>query len=158
MFFWFIGLAVAGVWLAFRSPAIDYRLVAVGSILPLVDGVAGGARFLHSLSAAVGAMAVVMVATRGRRLRRRALLGVPIGMLAHLVLDGAWLDAETFWWPFLGGPLDAALPELERGLLLAPMELAGLVALWWFQRRFDLQRPQHRQRFWRTGQLPRDTA
>ena len=33
MFLWFVGLSVLIVWSVFRSPAADYRLVALGAVL-----------------------------------------------------------------------------------------------------------------------------
>ena len=36
MFLWYIGLSVFGVATIFRSAGIDYRLIAAGSLLPLV--------------------------------------------------------------------------------------------------------------------------
>ena len=111
------------MWLVFRDPAIDYRLVVVGALLPdLVDAPFGGARVLHTLVASVVLLVGVMLATRHRRRARRRLLAVPIGTFLHLVLDGMWTRTETFWWPFLGRTLDGRLPPLERPLavLVAP--------------------------------------
>ena len=47
-------------------------------------------------------LAAVMVGARGHRLVQRALLALPIGVLLHLVLDGAWTDTHAFWWPLFG--------------------------------------------------------
>ena len=78
----------------------------------------GEPRLLHALAGAAAALAIVMLAARGRRVVQRRWLGVPIGMLLHLVLDGAWADADAFWWPFLGVEWSTAeLPELGRGAL-----------------------------------------
>ena len=49
MLLWYLGVSVAFVWNVFRSPALDYRLVMLGSVLPLVEAVFGGPRVLHSL-------------------------------------------------------------------------------------------------------------
>ena len=35
--------AIVTVWFVFRDPRFDYRLLIVGSVLPLADGVTGGA-------------------------------------------------------------------------------------------------------------------
>ena len=35
VFFWFIGTAIVAVWYVFRDPRFDYRLLVVGSVLPL---------------------------------------------------------------------------------------------------------------------------
>ena len=44
MFFWYVGLSVFGVATIFRSSGIDYRLIAVGSLLPLIVDVPFGYR------------------------------------------------------------------------------------------------------------------
>lgn len=154
MVLWFVGLSVALVWLVFQSPALDVRIVAAGALLPLLDGVTGGAWVLHTLVGSVALLAAVMLLTRRRRLLRRRLLGIPIGTFLHLVLDGAWADAELFWWPFLGGGFDGSLPETARsaGAVLA-MEAAGVAAMAWTYRAFGLADPVRRSELVRTGRL-----
>ena len=106
------------VWFVFRDPRFDYRLLIVGSVLPLADGVTGGAFVLHTLTVCLLVLVVVMLATIGRRPARKLWLGLPIGMLLHLVYDGVWNDTDLFWWPFGGfGFDDAALPEAGQGLV-----------------------------------------
>lgn len=158
MLFWFIGPSILIVWSVFGSPSADYRFVAVGSLLPLVEVPLGGPRLFHSLSGAALVLAAVMLGARGQRRVQRRLLGLPIGMLLHLVLDGAWADAHAFWWPFLGTTWSAAeLPEVGRGLTLNVLfELAGLAACWWGYRRFRLTEPDRRTLFLRTGRVGRD--
>lgn len=158
MLLWFAGLAVALVWLVFRDPALDYRLVVVGALAPdAVDAVLGGARLLHTLAFSAALLAGVMLATRGRRAARRRLLALPIGTFAHLVLDAMWTRTEGFWWPALGGALEGRLPSLDRPLpVLVVQELAGAAALWWCWRRFRLAEPERRRRLARTGRLGRD--
>ena len=133
---WFAGMSIVAVWLVFRDPAFDYRLVVVGALLPdLVDAPFSGARVMHSVLASAALLVAVMLATRGRRRLRRSLLAVPIGAFLHLVLDGAWATPDVFWWPFQGSSFgDAPLPAAERGWLLVPMELAGGAALLWWWR------------------------
>lgn len=155
MVLWFVGLSVALVWIVFQSPALDVRFVAAGALVPLLDLLTGGAFVLHTLVAAVVVLAVVMLATRHRRLARRRWLGLPIGMFLHLVLDATWATAALFWWPFLGGdPFDGAAPELDRplGVVLA-MEAAGVVALVWLWRAFGLADPDRRRLLLETGRL-----
>ena len=114
MFLWYICLSVAGVALVFQSRGIDYRLVAVGSLLPLVLDIPFGYRaYGYTLLFAVVLLALAMVVTIGRpRLLRRRLLCLPIGVFAGLVLSGAFTNSELFWWPFLGTTFahDALLP------------------------------------------------
>jgi hypothetical protein len=155
---WFAGLSVVFVWWVFRSPALDYRLVMLGSVLPLGEAVLGGPRVLHTLVLAVVVMLGIMVLTQRRRLLRRRLIGLPIGLMMHLVLDGVWSVDQVFWWPFLGFDFGSGgLPELERGAaVLLLQELVGAVALVWFWHHFELGTRANRDRFLRTGHLPRD--
>ena len=147
------------VWLVFRSPAVDYRLVVVGALLPLVELPIGEPRVLHSLTGAVAALGLAMVVTPRRRLVQRRLVAIPIGMFLHLLLDGIWADTQAFWWPFAGlAWSDAQLPELARGGFDVVLELAGAAALVWCWRRFRLDEPDRRARFLRTGRLDRDVA
>lgn len=156
MFFWFIGVGWLVVVAVFQSPALDYRLVMLGTVIPLADAVTGGPWVLHSLLASVALLAIVMLATQRRRLVRRRWLGLPIGMFIHLVLDGAWANTDVFWWPAFGASFGHdRLPELDRGGLSFVMELVGIGALLYAWNRFDLRDPAARDRFLRTGQLPR---
>jgi hypothetical protein len=113
----------------------------------------GGARVLHSLAGAVGAMVVVMLVTAGRRPIRRRLLSVPIGVMLHLVFDGAFSATDVFWWPFTGGFGDAELPVVQRGWWNVGLELAGGVLLVWAWRLFGLSDRDRRRHFVATGQL-----
>lgn len=156
MLIWYVATALAGVWAVFDSPALDYRFVMVGAVLPVGEVVLGRPGPLHSLVSAVAVLALVMAATQGRRLLRRRLLGIPIGLLAHLVFSGSWADTEAFWWPLTGiGLSDAQPPELARGALSVLLELAGIgLGLWWI-RRVGLDDRAARDEFRRTGRLPR---
>lgn len=157
MFLWFAGCSFAAVWLVFRSPALDHRMVVLGSLLPLVELAAGRPLVLHTLAFATGSMAAVMALTQRRRLLRRRWLGLPVGLYAHLVLDATWADTKLFWWPFAGtGFADRSLPELRPWPLVVLMEVAGLAALVWMVRTFSLTEPARRDEFLRTGRLGRD--
>lgn len=160
MLLWFAGVSFAFVWVIFRSPALDYRLVMLGSVLPLGEALLGGPRLLHTLLGAVALLALVMLATQRRRLVRRRLIGLPIGILVHLVLDGVWTEADVFWWPAFGWAFPGGgLPELGRPVaVIVLMELVGLACLVAMWRRFDLGDPAHRREFLHTGHLPRDLA
>ncbi|MEZ5380845.1 MAG: hypothetical protein R2754_03510 [Microthrixaceae bacterium] len=158
MFLWYLGVSWVAVWSVFRSPALDYRLVMVGSVLP-VGELPVGTGPLHTLLAPVLALAVVMLATRGRRLVRRRWLGLPIGMFVHLVLDGSVARPELFWWPLGGGgAFGASLPELGAGIWLLVAELIGLGAILWAVGRFGLDDADRRAMFLRSGQLDRALA
>jgi len=146
------------VWAVFRDPAIDYRLVMAGALVPdLIDAPMGGARLAHTLAAAVASLAVVMLSTRRRRLHRRRWLALPIGWFVHQLVDATWTRANIFWWPALGGSLTGRLPALDHGpVVLAAEEILGAIALLWCVRRFGLSEPTHRATFLRTGRLRRD--
>lgn len=158
MILWFAGMSFLAVWLVFKDPAIDHRLVIAGALLPdLVDVWTGGVWMAHTVLFSVALLTLVMLATRGRRLLRRQLLAVPIGTFLHLVFDGAWTDREVFWWPVFGTSFgDARLPSVERGLANVVLELAGAVVLVWAWRRFRLGEQERRQRFVTSGRLSRD--
>lgn len=159
MFFWFIGLSFAAVLIVFSSPALDYRLVMFGAVLPGIEGFFGGPWVLHTLLAPVAVLTVVMLATQNRRLVRRQWLGLPIGLFMHLVLDASWANAEVFWWPFLGasdvlggGVVNEFTRSLPVGL---GMELIGIIVLVVFVQRLDLL-GEGKELFVSKGQLLRD--
>jgi hypothetical protein len=155
MFVWFAAGSAVIVWAVFQSPAIDYRMVALGAVLPLVEA-PFGAGFLETLLAPVAALALVMGATVGRRLVRRRLLGIPIGMFLHLVLVGAWTDTRVFWWPLGGGSLySTSAPVVAHGGWSVVLEVVGIALAVWAYRRFGLDDRGRRGRFLRTGHLDR---
>lgn len=155
MFFWFIGTAVVTVWFVFRDPGFDYRLLVAGSVLPaIVDALFGGARVMHSLTFSVVLLAVLMLATPGRKPIRKMLLGLPVGTLLYLVYSGAWLNTTVFWWPFGGLSFDdASHPVVDRGWWNVPLELIGIWLCWWIIKQADLRDADRREQFRRTGQL-----
>lgn len=156
MLVWYAAAAAVAVWAVFDSPALDYRLVMLGAVVPVAEIGLGRPGPLHSLVVVVAVLFAVMVVTRNRRLVRRRWLGVPIGMFAHLVFSGSWADTDAFWWPIGGRSLsDARPPELGRGALSVVLEVAGIGLAWWWYRRVRLDEPDNRDRFLRTGQLPR---
>jgi hypothetical protein len=152
---WFAVLAPVLVAEVFRSPRVDYRLVALGAVLPLAEVVTGGPGPLHTLAGAAVALTVVMLVTRGRRLVRRRLLGVPIGLFLHLVLGGTWLDRELFWWPAFGWSFGAGTLLDRPVVLLVGMEAVGLAVGVWAWRRYRLDRPENRRLLVATGHLDR---
>ena len=60
MFLWFIGTAVIAVWYVFRDDRFDYRLLVVGALLPELDALFGGMRWMHSLAFSVALLIGVM--------------------------------------------------------------------------------------------------
>lgn len=158
MALWFLAPSILVVWAVFRSPGADYRTVALGALAPLAEVPVGEPRILHSVVGAGVLMAAVMLVLRGRRLLQRRLLGLPIGVLVHQLLDGAWADTQGFWWPLLGLEWSSSeLPLLGRGLLWnLVLEAMGAIALWWMWRRFRLSEPDRRRALLREGRVGRD--
>lgn len=163
MVLWFAIVAPVLVAEVFRSPMIDYRLVALGATLPCLEVLTGGPKVLHTLLGAVVALTVVMAVTPNRRLVRRRLLGVPIGLFVHLVLDASWARTGLFWWPVVGlaggdgfSFGDGGLPEYDRPLVVGlALEVLALGIGWWAWRRYELDDDATRRRLLRTGQLTR---
>ncbi len=155
MILWYAAGAVFAVWNVFQSPGLDFRLVAVGAVLPLaLDAPFGEMGVAHSLGATVLLLAATMAVTggRGRRLLRRRAIGLPIGAFCGLVLSGAWATKEVFWWPAFGTglPGTALLPPAP---LLVAEEALGLAAAAWAWSRFGLADPARRRRLWCAGRL-----
>ena len=154
MFLWFIGTAVIAVWYVFRDERFDYRLLVVGALLPELDALFGGMRWMHSLAFSVALLIVVMAASVGRRPRRKLLLGLAIGTFLHLVFDGAWATTDVFWWPFTGASIgDEPLPSVQRGWWNVPLEAAGLAIVAWAWRRAGLSDEARRRAVLGNGRL-----
>lgn len=159
MFVWFVAASVLLVLFVFDSPAMDYRWVAAGGVLPLVEALSGRPWILHTLLGSVLLMGLVMVATVGQRLRRRAWLGLPIGTFTFLIAAGVWFRSELFWWP--AGGFDAIgegpVPEYDRPLaVLIVLEVAAIVALVVIGRRLGMDEKANREQFLHTGRVPRE--
>ena len=155
MLLWLTCGSIFGVWNVFQSPGLDFRLVALGALLPLVlDAPFGAQSYAHTLLSAVVVLVLAMglTAGRGRRLRRRRALSLPIGWFTGLVLSGAWAHKEVFWWPAFGWSRPSA-PLLAPWPIVIVEELVGAAAAWWAWSRFALADPTRRGRFWRTGRL-----
>lgn len=120
----------------------------------MLEGFTGGPKVLHSLTGAVAVLALAMLATRNRRLLRRRVLGIPIGLMAHLVLDGSFTSTATFWWPFTGLEFASGqIPEWERLGLSLVLELVAVGIAVWAYRLFGLDEPARRRRFIDEGRL-----
>ena len=61
MFFWFVAAAVLLVLFVFDSPAVDYRWVAFGGVLPLAEAFTGRPWILHTLLAIGRGIAIEML-------------------------------------------------------------------------------------------------
>ena len=160
MFLWFAACGVVTVALVFGSSGVDYRVVVLGSVLPLAENVSGSPWVLHTLTGSAVLLVAVMAITagRGHRLRRRRWIGLPIGTLVFLVASGSWSRTALFWWPVggSGGVGNGVPPEFDRPLaVLIAFEFAGIAALIWTARRFGLSDPERRQALLTTGRLTR---
>ncbi|MEZ5378946.1 MAG: hypothetical protein R2733_20780 [Acidimicrobiales bacterium] len=156
MLLWFAIMAPILVAEIFRSPMVDYRMVAIGAVLPVLEVVTGRALVLHTLLGSVAALGLVMALTQQRRLVRRRWLGIPIGLMFHLVLDGTWTSKALMWWPVFGVGFEEAVPEFSRGAVVPVLlELVAVGAGWWAWRRYELDQLDNRTQLFRTGQLVR---
>jgi membrane-bound metal-dependent hydrolase YbcI (DUF457 family) len=155
MLFWFIGTACIAVWYVFRDDRFDYRVLALGAILPdIVDVWSGGAWFMHSIVTSVIVLGVVMAVARRGTVRRRRWLALPIGLFMHLVFDGVFNNTTVFWWPLGGVDLGGAnIPSFDRMGLNVVFEFAGLAMLAWLWRLNGLGSATKRAQFIRTGHL-----
>lgn len=154
MLLWYAGVSMLIVFTVFRSVGVDYRLVAVGAMAPLIlDIPFGRPAFFHTLVFSVFLLTGVMLGTIGRpRLLRRRWLCLPIGTFCALVLSGAWADTAVLWWPTLGW----AFPPgnlLPAWWVVGIEEFVGLVACWWLVGLCDLYLPGPRREFLATGRL-----
>jgi hypothetical protein len=151
---WYVGAAVAAVLVVFDSVGLDYRLVALGALTPLlIDLPSGHMAYGHTLVLGVGLLAIVMLGTIGRpRLLRRRLLCLPIGVLAGLLLSGAFLHDAVFLWPLVGhGFGDVSLwPSLT---VIVFAEGIGIASCGWIWSRCGLADPDRRSTLLRTGRL-----
>ncbi len=133
MILWLAFGAIFGVWNVFQSSGLDFRLIAIGAVLPVViDAPFGAQSYAHTLLAAVVVLLLAMLATmgRGRRLRRRRALSLAIGWLACLVLSASWAHKELFWWPLFGTERPD-VPMFPPWPVLVVEELLGAAAAWW---------------------------
>jgi membrane-bound metal-dependent hydrolase YbcI (DUF457 family) len=155
MFFWFLGTAAITVWFIFRDDRFDYRVLAIGALIPdVVDYPLGGAWFMHSIVTSVGVLVAVVLVYRRGSLGRRRWLALPIGMFLHLVFDGVFNNTALFWWPLAGFDVSGVnVPALDRMQWNGVLEIVGVIMLLWLWKKNSLSQRQVRQRFVRTGQL-----
>ncbi|MFM8835265.1 MAG: hypothetical protein ACKOFM_00165 [Actinomycetota bacterium] len=157
MFFWFVATAIWSVWFVFRDPKFDYRLVVVAALVPdALDGLRGSIGPMHSVVTSIAVLFAIMLMTAGRKPIRQRLLAIPIGLFIHLIFDGAFANADTFWWPLTGVELSKnPLPSIERGALNWILETVGLLGCAVAWRFFSLGDKPRRDIFLKTGSLSR---
>lgn len=172
MIFWHLGTALLGFRWVFRDPQVDVRWLAAGALAPDIFDISVGTLiwvetfssseiFAHSLPVTAAVGAAVLLLTGRRSPSRRNLMVMMVGWLIHLVVDGTWLRAKVFWWPFAGWSFPAeSLPFWQGAWVRAGsdpwrwvLEGIGLCYLLVVMRRAGLgSRPKFR-RFLRTGVL-----
>ena len=155
MVIWFVITAVLTIHFVFRDPAFDYRLLIVGSVIPVVGDISGGwGSALNTIGFAVALLAIVMIVSIGNRERRRRTLGLPIGVLLHMVFGGAWSSVDIFWWPVSGLNLgDAPALLREHWTSAIAREAIGIACALWMMRRTNLLNPDARRTFKESGKL-----
>jgi inner membrane protein len=169
--FWHLGITAAIVFVTLGRRRIDYRVVLLGAILPdLLDKPVGRIFFQdtfessrifgHTFAFVLLSMLVVQLFLRGNTARRWFIL--PIAVLIHLALDAMWDQPVTLFWPLFGTEfprdpvgdywLEVLLRPFEHPLE-ALKEVAGLLALVYLARAFDLFQRDRLKAFVRTGAL-----
>jgi hypothetical protein len=108
----------------------------------VVEGIAGQVGPLHSVVTIVVLMGVVMLATIGKRGRRKKWLALTIGMFLHLVFDGVFAETEVFWWPLGGIDVgESTIPSFERSWQInVALEVVGAALVLWFLRQLAVAR------------------
>jgi hypothetical protein len=82
------------------------------------------------------------------------LLGIPIGLMCHLVLDGSFTRTGSFWWPVSGTAFASGqVPEVSHLGVSLVLEVVGIGVGVWAWRLFDLSDPAKRARFRAEGRL-----
>lgn len=170
MIFFHPGVTMAIVWFVMRgNPRVDYRIVAVASLLPdIIDKPIGriffrhrfdsGRLFAHTLIVNLALFCVIFF-LRGR-IKRTAVL-IPISSLLHIAEDGVWSEPRLFWWPFFGttfpkdpveGGLFAFLNPFNNPAVLV-QDAIGLALIVWLLASHRLLSRDGVRAFIRTGML-----
>lgn len=161
------GVTMLILWFVMRgNPRVDYRIVALGSLLPdLIDKPIGrvffpdtfrsGRLFGHTLLLNVALFCVVFF-LRGRI--KRTFVLVPISSLLHLAEDGMWSHPQAFWWPLFGTAFPTDPSHALLGIRWAPalvQEAIGLALLAWLFAAHGMLSREGIATFVRTGHLVR---
>lgn len=139
----------------FTSKGIDYRAVAIGSILPFsIDIFVGNASFGHSFLFPVLLLFVVMVGTIGRpRMLRRQLLCIVIGAFLALVLEGTFLYESTWWWPLNVSDAQETISLLPSIWIWILRDFVGLIALYILIAIGELHKKENRAELFLRGRI-----
>jgi len=167
---WHAGLTMTIVWFVMRgNPRVDYRIVAVASLLPdIIDKPIGriilrgrydtGRIYAHTLLFNVLLFSVLFF-MRGRH--KRTFVLIPISSLLHIAEDGVFAVPKLFWWPFFGatfpkdrltgGVLGFLNPFRNPALIL--QEAVGLALLVWLFAAHGMLSREGIKSFLKTGML-----
>lgn len=170
MIFWHVGLTMLIVWFVMRgNPRVDYRIVAVASLLPdLIDKPIGrilfksryesGRIYAHTLILNLALFSLLFF-MRGRG--KRTFVLVPISSLLHIAEDGVFSSPKLFWWPLFGtrfprdsqgGGMLSFLNPLNNPTVLVK-EAIGLAAIMWLLASHEMLTIRGIREFIRTGHL-----
>lgn len=159
MFIYLPVLSVLATLLIFRSRGIDYRAVAIGSLLPFViDTFFGEQKLGHSFFLPCILLAVIMLATmKTSRLFRRRILCFVVGMFWAFVFEGTFRYSSVWFWPIKAGNTQHIdlLPSLNIMLI---RDTIGLVALWILFGLGELYKRENRIEFKKTGRIVFDES
>lgn len=149
---------------------IDYRLLAVGSMLPdLIDKPLAVSVFTEAETSQLVAHSIFVhaVVLVGALLFRRKSLPYVLAFSGHLILDRMWRHTETFWWPLFGWTVfwkfkSMNTPEsmvavyldiITRYPRVWIVELIGITTIMWMIIRYRLYHRNALTTFLSTGSL-----
>lgn len=130
------------------SPAVDYRFILVGSLLPDIIDKPLGAALFNNTRVFCHSLLFLLLASLAAFLIWKLYKGrwgvyLCLGILMHLLLDSMWLEPVTFFWPFLGFSFPAHhgvswiwgwLQQLTQPAIYVPELIGGAVLLVFFIR------------------------
>ena len=156
MFIWFLVTAPIIVAMVFKTHRLDYRLIALGCLVPSVSWVIPQLGFVNTLLFHTVALGIVMGATTNARLVRRKWIGLPIGGLLRMIVDASWLEIDRLWWPISSTSITdlagSTYPIIPLGLFL---EFIGAALAIWGWQRFGFNEQPGRDGFLTSGNLPK---
>lgn len=156
MFIWFLVSAPIVVAMVFGTHRLDYRLIALGCLIPSLSWIIPQLGFVNTLLFHALALGLVMGVTVNKRLVRRKWIGIPIGGLLRLVVDASWLEIDRLWWPVSSTSITelsgSTYPVVPLGIFL---ELIGVALAIWGWQRFGFSNGEGREEFLKSGNLPR---
>ncbi|MBE8539355.1 metal-dependent hydrolase [Geoglobus acetivorans] len=112
LLFGHIGITLGIAWLIESRLRIrmDYRLIAVGSLLPdMIDKPAGMLLLLLNNGRVFAHTLLFILTLHLIGLKYRGFLFLSFASFLHLIEDEMWNEPETLFWPLLGG-----FPARER--------------------------------------------